>query len=386
VGFTLLLVASLLILPLVGGTVSGFSPITMRRFDTVAGTGPVSGFTNIVAKDETVFVLDYLPPGRGVRVFDVSRLQDPTEIAILPLEEPDHQSAYWGAKMVVMGDRLLIQTPMDGLFVVDIGDPYRPELVSRTPPPDGSWGSDVVGMGNRVYALYWNLSLADGYAGVVRHFELDQDGEQELVDEYGVRGRPVKATIGQGRLYVILWKAGYLHDLGSWRIGTQGELIPEDQIALWERPTPDLVASDILLAVGFSNLTLFQPTERGLERVGGTDVPGTAIGELVWIGDVVVVITMGAFLAFDVSDPSAPVFLEVYRSTYTNYDKDGVALGNVLVLIGDRGLAVVEWKGRSSSVAPWVASAGFGLAGTLALAVVWRRVGRTKGGNEGREG
>lgn len=320
------------------------------RLDHQEGTRITSsGFLAMVVDGEMAFVLDVLPPDRGIHVFDVSRADAPIRASHLPLPQAE---ATLGTSLAYAGGRLLVQTPAEGLLVVDVSESARPILLRRHPHPGEEWwGSAVAGSNDQVYALYTDTE-GQSWTGLLRHLRLDRSGDATLIGEYLLEGQPFRAVTGHGFLLVSLQHDYRAHGLGVWKSGTDDALDFVGLEPLNDTSIPAMEVISDFFAVGSSSITLFRPGPEGLQQLGSTELGFGGIRAFTELENVLVASTANGLFAFDVTEPESIAPIELDRQLteesvhWLRPQEDIAAIGGTLVTINHQGILTFSWDVR----------------------------------------
>jgi hypothetical protein len=350
VAVVLTLVGALLATSSYLGARPAFAIESELRLDSQEGTRITSsGFLAMVVDGDRAFVLDVLPPDRGIQVFDVSRADAPFRVSHLPLERSE---ATLGASLAYAGGRLLVQTPREGLLVIDVGDPATPTLLDRHPHPGEGWvGSAVAGSNDQVYALYTDTE-GQSWTGLLRHLRLDSSGDATLIKEHPLEGQPSRAVTGHGFLLVSLQHDYRAHGLGVWKSGMDDAL---DFVGLEPLDDTSIPAMEVIsdfFAVGSSTITLFRPGPEGLQRLGYAGLGFGGIRAFTELENVLVASTANGLFAFDVTEPESLAPIELDRQLteesvhWLRPQEDIAAIGGTLVTINHQGILTFSWDVR----------------------------------------
>ncbi len=350
VAVVLTLVGALLVTSSYLGARPAFAIESELRLDSQEGTRITSSeFLAMVVDGEMAFVLDVLPPDRGIQVFDVSRVDAPMRASHLPMNQVE---ATLGTSLAYAGGRLLVQTPRDGLLVIDMSDPATPTLLDRQPHPGEEWvGSAVAGVNDQVYALYTDTE-GQSWTGLLRQLRLDSRGDATLIKEHPLEGQPSRAVTGHGFLLVSLQDGYWAHGLGVWKSGMDDAL---DFVGLEPLDDASIPAMEVMrefFAVGFSTITLFRPGPEGLQRLGSAELGFGGIRAFTELENVLVASTANGLFAFDVTEPDsiAPIELDRQLTEESVYwlrpQEDIAAIGGTLVTINNQGILTFSWDVR----------------------------------------
>lgn len=363
VAFVLTLVGAVLVTSSYLGARPAFALEAELRLDHQEGTRiTASGFLAMVVDGEMAFVLDVLPPDHGIHVFDISQPDAPLRVSYLPLK---HVEANLGTSLAYAGGRLLIQTPGEGLLVVEVSEPATPTLLRRHPHPGEEWwGSAVAGSNDQVYALYSDV-VGQSWTGLLRHLRLDRSGDATLIEEHPLAGQPSRAVTGHGFLLVSLQQDYRAHGLGVWKSGMDDALDFVSREPLDETSIPAMAVTRDSFAVGFSSITLFRPGPEDLQRLGSAELGLGGIRAFTELENVLVASSANGLYAFDITESGGVTPIELDRQLteesvhWLSPQADIAAVGGTLVTINNRGMLTFSWEVRhpESGSLLWLAAA-----------------------------